>query len=125
MDSPKRILLIEDDQFISRAYQDGLQRAGFEVKVIHDGDQALTVINEYQPDLVLLDLIMPGKDGFEVLSELKNKSAHAPVLVLSNLGQASDVNKAKELGATDYLTKSNVSLKDIIAKVGQYLSPEN
>lgn len=118
-----KILLAEDDKFISRAYSDGLGRAGFNVDVAHDGAEAVTKIKAGKPDLVLLDIIMPEKNGFEVLEEIKKDPAFKklPVIVLSNLGQDSDVVQGKALGAVDYLIKSNMAMKDVIAKVRQHL----
>ena len=117
-----KILLAEDDKFISRAYKDGLTRAGFDVSVAIDGNEALAQIKTVKPDLMLLDLIMPVKNGFEVLEELqKSKENKSPIIVLSNLGQESDIQRAKDLDATDYLIKSNVTLKEVIDKIKSYL----
>ncbi|MBL7057974.1 response regulator [Patescibacteria group bacterium] len=118
-----KIFIGEDDKFISRAYQDGLKRAGFEVFTGFDGSEVLKNIKENKPDLILLDLIMPIKNGFEVLGEMKMDSGlrKIPVVVLSNLGQDSDIERARELGAKDYLIKSNYSMKEIVEKVREYL----
>ncbi len=119
MTETKKILLAEDDQFIARAGKAGLTRAGFEVDTARDGEEALQKISENPPDLLLLDLVMPNKDGFEVLEEL-NKSGDIkkfPVIVFSNLGQDSDVERSKSLGAAYYLVKSNTSMKTVVQKV--------
>jgi DNA-binding response OmpR family regulator len=123
MSIKKKILLAEDDKFICKAYQDGLTRAGFEVVIAHDGEQALSKIKSDKPDLILLDLIMPSKNGFEVMEDLKKNPSmsKAPVVILSNLGQESDVKKSKDLGAVDYLVKSNYSMKEVIEKVQSFL----
>ena len=123
MTNKAKILLAEDDKFISKAYHDGLVRAGFEVLAVEDGEQVLPKVKEFMPDIVLLDLIMPIKNGFEVLEDLSKeaKLAKIPVIVVSNLGQDSDVDKAKSLGAVDYLVKSNYSLKEIIEKIQSHL----
>jgi two-component system, OmpR family, alkaline phosphatase synthesis response regulator PhoP len=120
----KKILLAEDDKFISRAYEDGLGKAGFEVVVANDGGEAIAKVKSEKPDIVLLDLIMPTKNGFEVLEELKLDPdlSKIPVVVLSNLGQDSDVKKSKDLGAVDYLVKSNFSMKEVIEKIKFYLA---
>jgi two-component system, OmpR family, alkaline phosphatase synthesis response regulator PhoP len=122
--SKKKIILAEDDRFISKAYSAGLQSQGFNVITSYDGIEAVEAIKKNEPDLILLDLIMPSKNGFEVLEELKldNSLKKTPVLVLSNLGQESDVEKAKALGAVDYLVKSNFSMDDVIEKVKFYLA---
>ncbi|MCD4761655.1 response regulator [bacterium] len=118
-----KILLAEDDEFISRAYQDGLTRAGFEVITAADGVEALDKAREEKPELILLDLIMPVKNGFETLGELKaNKELKdVPVIILSNLGQNSDIEKGKALGAVDYLIKSNFSMSEVIEKIKEFL----
>ena len=118
------ILLAEDDKFISRAYTDGLSRAGFNVIPAMDGNEALAKARENKPDLVLLDLIMPGKNGFETLEELKadSKLKNIPVIVLSNLGQETDIEQAKKLGAADYMVKANYSLQEVIDKIKKYLA---
>jgi DNA-binding response OmpR family regulator len=118
------VLLVEDDKFISRAYKDGLEQSGFEVATAADGVLAMESIKTRVPQLILLDLIMPEKDGFEVLAELKmNKELkHIPVIILTNLGQASDIQKAKDLGAVDYLVKADSSMQQVIEKVKIYVA---
>lgn len=121
---PAKILIIEDDKFISRAYSDGISRAGFQVTAVLDGVEALEKAREVKPDLVLLDLILPGKNGFQILTEFKNdpELKEIPVIVLSNLSQPSDIDKAKSLGAVDYLTKVNFSMKEVVEKLKSYLA---
>jgi DNA-binding response OmpR family regulator len=118
-----KILLAEDDAFISRAYRDGLGRAGFDIVYAADGVEALKKIREDIPDLVLLDIIMPFKNGFEVLAEIKGdaKLKDIPVIILSNLGQESDIEKGRSLGAADYFIKANYSLREVIEKVKEHL----
>ncbi|MBT6954828.1 MAG: response regulator, partial [Candidatus Jacksonbacteria bacterium] len=90
---------------------------GFEVSTASNGVEALEVLEKETFNLVLLDLVMPKKDGFEVLTELKEKKNTTPVIVSSNLGQEEDFKKAEELGAVDYLIKSDSTLSQIIEKV--------
>lgn len=118
-----KILLAEDDKFISRAYVDGLSRAGFQVVLASNGEEAVQKISEEKPDLVLLDVIMPDKNGFEVLESVKQieELKSIPIIILSNLGQDSDIQKGKELGATDYLIKSNFSIKEVVEKIHKIL----
>lgn len=120
----KKILLVEDDKYISRAYKDGLERAGFEVITAADGLVGVKKAKEENPDLILLDLILPAKNGFEVLEEIKMDEAagNIPVVILSNLGQDSDVDKGNALGAEDYLIKSNYSMKEVVEKVKFHLA---
>ncbi|MEK7202753.1 MAG: response regulator [Patescibacteria group bacterium] len=118
-----KILLIEDDIFLRKVFSDKLRIEGFNVDMALDGADGLLKIKNLRPNLVLLDLIMPKKNGFEVLEEMKmdNELKKIPVIVLSNLGQDSDVEKVKLLGAADYLIKANFSMKEIIKKVKFYL----
>lgn len=118
-----KILLAEDDKFISLAYQDGLSRAGFEVIAATDGVEALDKARKEKPELILLDLVMPIKNGFEVLEELKadKELKNVPIIILSNLGQNSDIEKGKALGAVDYLIKSNFSMSEVIEKIKEFL----
>ena len=120
----KRILLVEDDKFIVRAYLDGFERNGLMVEHAGNGVDALNSIKKSSPDLVLLDIVMPGQNGFEVLKSIKSdpKMKNVPVVILSNLGQESDVKKGLELGAHDYLLKVELSMAEIVEKVRGYLS---
>ena len=119
----KRILLAEDEQFLARTYKNKLEVENFEVILASDGEEAINKIRSEKPDLVLLDLMMPLKSGFEVLQEIKADDSvkHIPIIVASNLGQQSDIDEAKGLGAIDFIVKSNVSLKEMAAKVKQHL----
>jgi DNA-binding response OmpR family regulator len=119
MEQPaKRILLAEDDRFLRRAAESALKRAGFTVLPAADGEEALRLARAEKPDLVLLDLIMPKLQGFEVLKALKADPATAmiPVVVLSNLGQDGDVQRALESGAVAYLVKANLSLEELVVR---------
>ena len=118
-----KVLLAEDDKFLTQAYTHGLKRAGFTVAHAPDGEAALEKIRAERPDIVLLDLIMPVKNGFEVLEELQKDETlkTIPVIILSNLGQETDIRKGKEMGARDYLIKSNISMQEVIGKVKEAL----
>jgi len=125
MDLPvKRILLAEDDRFLRRAAEAALKRAGFTVLAAADGEEALRMARAEKPDLVLLDLIMPKLQGFEVLKALKADpgTATIPVVVLSNLGQDGDVRRALEGGAVAYLVKANLSLDELVARARETLA---
>ncbi len=115
----KKVLIVEDDKFLLSAYRVKLTKAGFEIKIATDGEEALKILREDKPDVILLDLVMPRKDGFAVLEELKTNPVwkSIPVIVLSNLSQKEDLEKAKALGAKDYLIKSDLSLKDLVEKI--------
>lgn len=118
-----KVLMAEDDKFIARAYNDGLGRAGFSVTIAADGAEAVTKAKADPPDIILLDLIMPEKNGFEALAEIKadSKLKDIPVIILSNLGQESDVKKGRELGAVDYLIKSDFSITEVVKKINEHV----
>lgn len=118
-----KVLLIEDDKYLCRAYKDGLERAGLEIILAYDGVEGLEKIKSEKPDLILLDLILPDKSGFEVLREvsLDKNLKKIPIVVLSNLGQKSDIQTCRELGAKDYLVKADFTMKDVIKKVKFHL----
>lgn len=121
MGEPARVLLAEDDRFLRKAAETALKRQGFTVLPAVDGEEALRVARAETPDIVLLDLIMPKLQGFEVLGALKADAATAkiPVIILSNLGQDSDVKQAMEAGAVGYFVKANLSLQDLVKRVGE------
>lgn len=116
---PKNILVIEDDRFLRELIVQKLSMEGFNVVEAIDGEQGVKKIKEAHPDLVLLDLILPGIDGFEVLARtMKDPSLTSiPIIILSNLGQKEDVEKALKLGATDFLIKAHFTPGEIINKI--------
>lgn len=120
----KKILVAEDDNFLANAYRVKLAREGFEVFIARDGNEALESIKTFIPDLIILDLIMPVKDGFMVLEELKKNVQFKPVpiIVASNLGQKEDTDRAMALGATDFVVKSDLHLQDLVEKVNKMLA---
>jgi two-component system alkaline phosphatase synthesis response regulator PhoP len=122
---PKRILLAEDDRFLRKAAEVTLRRRGFTVLTASDGEAAVQMARAEAPDLVLLDLIMPKLQGFEVLRTLKQDPATEaiPVIVLSNLGQPTDVRHAMEEGAAAYLVKADLSLEALVQRVEEALQP--
>ncbi|HVQ75481.1 MAG TPA: response regulator [Candidatus Binatia bacterium] len=124
-DQPTRILLAEDDRFLRKAAEASLRRSGYVVVAAADGEEALRLARSEAPDLILLDLIMPKLQGFEVLKALKADAATAgiPVIVLSNLSQDRDVQQAMEGGAASYVVKANLSLKELVKKVQETLRP--
>ncbi len=123
-----RILLVEDDQFLRELMLTKLKREGFSVIVAVDGREGLDAILHQRPALVLLDVILPGIDGFNVLQQARAAAdptvAKTPIILLSNLGQDSDVQKGRQLGATDYLIKANLTIDEIIKKIRKYI-PES
>jgi CheY-like chemotaxis protein len=119
----KKILVVEDDQFYSSIFQKKLTLEGYQVTLAADGEQCLKAARELTFDLILLDMVMPVKDGLQTLKELKADEAlqKIPVIILSNLGQESDVEDTKNLGAIDFIVKSNMSVQQMVEKVGKYL----
>jgi len=119
----RTIVLADDEAFIALAYQEGLERAGFTVVVAHDGEEAVAKTRKTMPDLVLLDLIMPKMNGFEVLKALKAdaKTKNLKVVILSNLSQHSDENEARKAGAVDFMVKADHSLKEVVERVQTHL----
>ena len=124
MTEPARVLLAEDDRFLRKAAEARLRQRGYTVIAAVDGEEALRLARSDAPDLVLLDLIMPKMQGFQVLRALKADAATAaiPVIVLSNLGQDRDVQQAMNDGAIAYYIKANLSLQDLAEKVEQALA---
>jgi len=116
---PKTILFIEDDKFLRELVIQKLIKEGYETSEAVDGEEGIKKVKEEKPDLVLLDLILPGIDGFEVLSRMREESTltSIPVIILSNLGQKEDVEKGLKLGAVDYLIKAHFTPGEIIDKI--------
>jgi DNA-binding response OmpR family regulator len=106
-DKKMQVLIVDDDRFMRATFRDALESAGFETSVAADGETAIAAFVHLQPDLVLLDLIMPGKDGFETCRELRSMRGgeYTPVLMVTGLGDAGSIRSAFEAGATDFITK--------------------
>ncbi len=121
-----RIVLVEDDKFFRQFYASKFKEQKVEVYEAADGEEGIAKIKEVKPDVILLDLIMPKKDGFGVLKDLSESTElkKIPVLVFSTLGQQSDVEKAKKLGARDYINKSFFDFEKLWKKV-QNLNKDN
>ena len=112
-----RILLAEDERALSQAMNLKLTKAGFDVTCVDDGEAALTTARTEDFDLVLMDIMMPKLDGLSALRQLKQEGYKKPVVIISNLGQAEDIDKAKKLGAIEYLIKTDTGLDDLVEKV--------
>ncbi|MEK7160676.1 MAG: response regulator [Patescibacteria group bacterium] len=126
-ESTKKILLVEDDRFISEMYVVKLEESGLNVDVAFDGLEGLAKTASFKPDLILLDIALPKKDGFEVLDELKKgeTTKHIPVIVLTNLGQKEEVQKGLALGADDYVIKAHFTPTEIVNKITKLLNKMN
>lgn len=120
-----RVLIVEDDQFLRELSSRKLTQEGFHVDVAIDGNEGLAKIIETKPDVVLLDIILPGIDGFEILKKIRSHEdagvKNSALILLSNLGQESDVAKGEKLGADDYLIKANFTIDEIIDKIKSVL----
>jgi len=119
----KTILFIEDEPTLQKTVGQVLEEEGYQVKNALDGEIGLQMAKEFKPNLILLDLILPKKDGFEVLKELKQDKTtkDIPVIILTNLESGPDVEKALSLGATTYLVKANYELDEVIKKIKETL----
>jgi len=114
-----KILLVEDDRYISSLLADKISFENQEVITAYDGTEAVVKARENKPDVILLDIILPEKDGFTVLKELKSDPdlKKIPVIILSNLGQPADIQKGKELGAIEYYIKSDIDVGDLVKNI--------
>ena len=124
-----KILLVEDDQFLSVLLKTRLEKEKFEVTLAGDGDIALSALKNFagNPDIILLDIILPGKSGFEVLEEMRSDpqlqdKKSVPVIIISNLGQESDIERGKQLGVVDYIVKARISIDELVKKINYYIS---
>lgn len=117
------ILIVEDEEFLVRTLQDNLVSEGFKVDAAMDGEEALSKLAKDKPDLILLDLLLPKKDGFYVLNQVKQNPEWKliPVIVLSNLGGDTEIKKALEMGADDYFVKSQHPIQEVVEKVKDYI----
>jgi CheY-like chemotaxis protein len=119
-----RVLLAEDDRILRKAGEVSLRKKGYEVISAVDGDDALTKALEHKPDLVLLDVMMPKMNGFDVLFALKAdpRLRDIPVIMLTNLAQPEDIKRAADAGAHSYLVKSNMNLDELSARISDALA---
>jgi len=119
----KKILLVEDDAFVSDIYQTKLAHEGFEVIVSRNGLEAVKKLEELVPDLILLDIIMPYMDGIEVLKKIKSNEAlkEIPVILLTNLSEKEKIDEALGIGANDYLIKSHFTPSEVVGKINALL----
>jgi len=115
----EKILIVEDDKFLRELMVRKLSQENFQIIEAVDGEEGVSKVKEVIPDMVLLDLILPGIDGFEVLAKVKEDPAttSVPVIILSNLGQREDVERGMKLGAIDYLIKAHFTPNEIIDKI--------
>ena len=120
-----KILLVEDDPFLSSLLKNRLQKEGIDVVLSRDGEEALRILKSEKINLVLLDIILPKKSGFEVMEEIKNdpylQGQGVSVVVISNLGQEEDIIKCRNLGAIEYFIKAKTSIDELVEHIKTFL----
>jgi DNA-binding response OmpR family regulator len=123
MNQQKNILLVEDEQFLANLLKSRLEKSGVEIQIAGDGAEALKLLKKSKFDLVLLDLILPKISGFEVLETIRTdpQLQNIPVMIISNLGQESDISRGQSLGAVEYIVKARVSIEELIEQVKKFL----
>lgn len=119
-----RVLVVEDEDFLRQVLKDNLESEGCTVDVASHGEEALELLRAERPALILLDLLMPKKDGFFVLEEVRKSPEwrSIPVIVLSNLGGDTEIKRAMEMGADDYFVKSQHPIEEVMEKAKEYFS---
>jgi len=125
MDEKKqKILMVEEDRFLRKIYKNKLNLAGFEFIEATNGEEGLNKVIAEKPDLVLLDLILPRKNGFDVLIDIKKneETKNIPVIILSNLGQETDIKRGLSLGAQEYLVKPEINLSEVVDRIKDCLA---
>ena len=122
MANKKRVLVVEDEKPLARILENELQAAGFETKYASNGKEALDTLILEKFDIILLDLLMPVMDGFQVMDELSKRKDQTPVIVITNLGQEEDKQKVTALGAKEYLIKTDTPIFELIARVKAFLT---
>jgi len=120
-----KILLVEDDAFLSSLLKNRLQKENLEVSYAADGEEAINFLKSNSPSLILLDIILPKKSGFEVMEEIKNNpqmhGKEIPIIIISNLGQPEDIAKGRDLGAIEYFVKARTSIDELVKKIKVFL----
>lgn len=121
---PKVLLLVEDDPFLSSLLRTRLSNEGFGVIYAADGEEAIEALKKEKPDLMLLDLILPKKSGFEVMEAMRSDPhVHkTPIIIISNLGQDTDIARGKELGAVDYFIKAKTSIDRLVEQARNFFA---
>lgn len=123
----KKLLLVEDDVALSNVYRSRLELEGFDIREVHNGEDALSEAVAYKPDLILLDAMMPKISGFDVLDILRNtpETTNIRVIMLTALSQPKDRERAENLGVDDYLVKSQVVIGDVVERIKHHLGVQS
>ena len=120
---PVQVLVVEDDPFLSKAYKVKFEHEAIAADFATDGEMALVKVKDNKPKIVLLDIMLPKKNGFDFLADVKKdpELKDIPVLILSNLGQEDDIKRGMELGAVYYIVKTSMKIQDVVTKIRKYL----
>lgn len=121
MTKKAKILIVEDEPGLQKALKAALEESGYEIAQAFNGEEAIATLANSKPDLILLDLILPKKNGFEVLEYLNAAKSIVPVIVLTNLESGSDIEKATLLGARAYLVKADYTLEEIVKRIASLM----
>ncbi|MBI2591423.1 MAG: response regulator [Candidatus Brennerbacteria bacterium] len=123
MAESKTVLLVEDEKFLSNLLKARLESVGVKVIQIFDGSEAIKLLADLKPDLILMDIILPKISGFEIMEMINADPAlhKAPIVIISNLGQDGDIQKGKALGAVEYFIKAKVSIDELVKKIMSFL----
>ncbi|MFH1744756.1 MAG: response regulator [bacterium] len=121
-DKKEKILIIEDEQSLADLLAERLAKGGYETKTSYDGKDGYEQVKKFNPDLILLDIVMPKMNGYEVLEKMSEEKKKIPVIIISNSGQPVEIEKTRKLGAIDHLIKTEFSPQDVIDKVNKYIS---
>jgi len=115
----KKILIIEDEKVLIGLLEKRMKKEGYDVAIARDGEEGMKKVREYSPDLILLDMVMPKRDGFQVMEELAAdpELKKIPVIIVSNSGQPVEIDRVKKLGAKDWLIKTEFDPKEVVNKV--------
>ena len=119
----RKVLMVEDDLFLRKVYRDKFEQEGFIFIEATNGTEGINKVLSEKPDLILLDLVLPKKNGFDVLEQIKNspETKEIPVIILTNLGQEADIQNGMDLGASDYLVKTDINLSEVVERVKKFL----
>ena len=117
------VLIVEDEDFLVRVLKDNFKAEGYLVETASNGEEAVEILKESKPDVIMLDILMPKKDGFYLIEEVRknHEFRNIPLIVLSNLGEDAPIRRALEMGADDYFVKSQYPIQEVVEKVKDYL----
>lgn len=120
----KTVLIVEDEALLGNLLEKKLKKEGFEILRASDGSEAIEIIENQDPDLTLLDIILPKVSGFEFMKKVQESPRvdEIPIVIVSNLGQKSDIEKGKNLGAVGYFVKAKMSIDDLVSQVRDFLN---